>query len=365
MVPTSDSHYDRAQFGELLALYAALADTTNPLPAAEKKPDAEHLQQLAAAVDKSATAAAAAAKTDADRQRAVAQVAIARYDAAISARRDLKDPAKSIGWLDGFEDRIKSLPNAADFDRGAVVQRVDADMDQGKTADATAQLVPLLKSDPAAGEGLMFDLIHQIDHDLDAAKGANDVAAERQLAANKAVLSGFLVTYAQDSHDPKTHDQLPAYQLYDADSKRQAAELTDDPNARQANLEAALKQYRSLAGGNPDPAVQLGEGLTAFDLGHYKDAIAALSPVMTKVGQPFIDVNGQRSANPQYWGTYYAQLRSIEQVAKSNPNDAAAKTDLTAARQKVAAFFVLYGDKTGGPGHHDEFVQLKADLGAK
>jgi hypothetical protein len=365
MVPTGDRRYGAAQFRELLALYSALSDTTANLPKDQRAQVARQLQDVAAGVDGTAAAAAAAAKDDADRQRELGQVAIARYDAAISARRDLKDPAKSLRWLDGFEDKIAGLKSEPAFAQTVIVQRVNAYMDQGKTSDATAQLVTLLQSDPAAGEGLMFDLIHQIDHDLDAAKGAKDAAAERQLAANKAQLSGFLVTYAQTSKDPKTQGQLPAYRLYDADSKRQAAELTDDPAARSANLDAALAQYRALSNGDDTPpAVLLGIGLTEYDLGHYKEAEAGLSPLVSKrlIGQPTMDVDGHTVENPQFWEATYKQLRSIYEVAKANPNDPEAKDHLAKAKPYLSNLFIIYGNATGGAGYHDDFVQLRDEM---
>ncbi len=366
MVPPTDKRYGAARFRELLALFSALGDTTDPLPADQRKADADQLQTLAAEVDQTAEAAASAAKTDADRQAPLGQVAIARYDAAISARRDLKDPAKSLQWLDGFDQKIAGLNNAKAFGQTVLVQRVNAYMDQGKTADATAALVPVLQADPAAGEGLLFDLIHQIDHDLDVAKGAHDVAAQKQLAANKANLSGFLVTYAQQSHDPKTQAQLPAYRLYDADSKRQAAELSDDPADRVKNLEAALKQYQALTGTDATPAVQLGVGLTDYDLGHYKDAVTALSPLVSKrlIGQPTMQVNGQTVENPQFWEATYKQLRSISEVAHAAPADAAAHADAVAAKRYLANLFIIYGGKTGGAGYRDDFAKLRDEMAA-
>ena len=366
MVPPSDKRYGAARFREMLALFSALSDTAAHLPADQRGAVAQQLQDVAAEVDKTAAAAAAAAKDDADRQPALGQVAIARYDAAISARRDLKDPAKSLQWLDGFDGKVKGLANEQAFAQTVIVQRVDDYMDQGKTSDATAQLVTLLQSDPTAGEGLMFDLIHQIDHDLDAAKGAHDVAAERQLAANKAQLSGFLVTYAQQSKDAKTQAQLPAYRLYDADSKRQAAELTDDPAAKTANLDAALKQYQQLLipDNTGNPAVLLGIGLTQFDLGHYKEAEASLSPLVSKrlIGQPTMDVGGHTVENPQFWEATYKQLRSIFEVAKAAPTDPTAKAHLAAAKPYLSNLFIIYGKATGGAGYHDDFAQLRDEM---
>jgi hypothetical protein len=363
MVPETDRHYGDARFRQLLALYSLLGDADAKLTPDDRLARATQLQDLAAEVDKRASATVPEVPDDDAKQLALGQVAIARYDAAISARRDLKDPAKSLQWLDGFEDKIKGLSNATAFAQTATVQRVNAYMDQGKTADATAQLVTLLGNDPTAGEGLLFDLIQQITREMDAAKGKNDLPTERQLADNKAQLSGFLVTYAESSKDQKTRDQLPAYRLYDAESKRQAAELTADPAARTANLEAALKQYRALtAAGSTDPLVQLGTGLTQYDLGHYAETIAALGPVLTKVGQPMIDVNGERVANPQYWETYYKQLRAMFEFGKQNPSDPKARADAASAKQRVNAFFVLYGDKTGGPGYHDDFVKLRDEM---
>ena len=369
MVAPNDKGYASAQFRTLLTLYGALGDG-KATDAADKKAMADQLQTVAERVDQQAAAAAASAKDDAAKQQALGQVAIARFDAAISARRDLKDPAKSLQWLADFDQKIAGLSNAKSFGQAVTVQQVNDYMDQGKTPEATAALLKLLNDDPDAGEGLMFDLIHQIDHDLGVARGNHDVDAERKLADNKAQLSGFLVKYAQTNKNPEVRAQLPAYRLYDADSKRQAAELDANTAVKQGNLNAALAQYQTLkaiGGLSPDAvaALDLGIADTQYDLGQYAAAVKSFAPVMTKVGQPFLTTNGVQEANPQYWETYYKQLRSIAEVAKSAPADAQAQKDLTVAKQKVTSFFILYGDKTGGPGYHDDFVDLAKQLNVK
>ena len=363
-VAPTDKRYAAAQFRTLLTLYTALGDPNVKLAADQRQAMATRLQSVAESVDKAATADAAAARADADKQQALGQLAIARYDAALSAVRDLKDPAKCLQQLDGFEDKIAGLSNAKAFGQTAQVQRVTAYMDQGKTTEASDILLKVLADNPDAGEDLMFQMIKQIDHDLDVAKGGGDKSAQTQLAGNKARLSGFLVTYAQNNKNPKVQEQLPAYRLYDADSKRQAAELTDDAAARTANLTAALAQYQALkSAGNADPLIDLGIGLTQYDLGQYEAAVRSLGPVMKKVGQPFVLVNEVQTANAQYWETYYKQLRSIAEVAKAKPGDARAQADLKLAKQRVGSFYVLYGDKTGGDGYRADFAKLAADLG--
>ncbi len=363
LVPRSDKRFGRAEFSKMLALYSALGSTAEPVPADQRRAVAEQLQAVATDVDKAA--AAAAATSDAAKQPSLGRIAIARFDAAVSARRDLNDPAKSLEWLDGFEQRTAGLTNEKAFAQTVMVQRVNAYMAQGKTSDATDVLVKLLAADPDAGQTQMFDLIHQIDHDLDVAKGAKDLPAQRSLAANKATLSGFLVKYAQDSKDPKTQAQLPAYRLYDADSKRQAAELSDVPAAKQANLTAALAQYQALTKGDAtDPAVLLGVGLTQYDLGHYKEAKDNLAPLLSKhlIGQPTMVVNGQTVENPQFWEATYKQLRSIYEVAKANPGDATAQADLAKAKPYLNGQFVIYGKNTGGAGYHDDFAKLRDEM---
>ena len=373
MVEPKDPHYAAAQFREMLALYSMLGDSTHPLPADQQPVVAGQLQRAATDVDKTATAALAAAKDDAAKQPLLGQIAIARFDAAISARRDLKDPAKSLSWLDGFDDKIKGLKNEAEFAQTVLVQRINDYMDQGKTSDATDALVKLLQADPSAGETQLFALIQQIDQDLVEAKGRKDVPAERQLATNKATLSGFLVTYGQTSKDPKIRVKLPAFRLYDADSKRQAAELTEDPTARAAALTTALHQYQTLAASPPaDLAaagvtadqVQLGVGLTQYDLADYKAALAALGPLVgqRRVGLATTEVNGQTVENPQYWEATYKDLRSMYELVKASPNDPKAKADASAAAGYLGSQFVLYGDHTGGAGYHDACVQLRDDL---
>ena len=157
-------------------------------------------------------------------------------------------------------------------------------------------------------------------------------AAERKLADNKAKLKRVPGhSTPRRARTPRRTAQLPAYRLYDADSKRQAAELTDDPAARKANLNAALGQYQTAQGRRRPDAdcgrpVQLGEsGSPQFDLGPLPRRRRQPSRPGDDQGRPAVPgpPTAQRSANPQYWETYYKQPAGrVAEVAKSDrPTD--------------------------------------------
>ncbi len=376
-IPAADKLYAPAQVLTVLSLSDELTDAGQAVSADQRKAAAEQLQAVAPDVAKRAEAAAASGAGEA-KQRALLQVANVLYRAAVSARRDLKDPAKALTWLDGYEGKIKGATNGKGesiepaFDQYATTLRVNCLMDLGKVGEATQVLVPMLNKDPVAAGGQLLDLLQQVGRDLAAAKAARDVAGERQLAQNQAQLSGFLVTFAERSSVPAVKNNLNQYRLFDATSKRQAAELATDPAAKTADLKAALGQYEPLAklpatkenDAMIDPA-KLGVGLTQFDLADYPEAKAYLSDLLkrNRVGTAFTtDAAGANVENPQYWETAYKLIKSIDEVAKKNPGNAQAKTDLAEAVNFLKLTFVTYGDKTGGTGYKDEFTQLRTEL---
>lgn len=367
-IPSDDKRYPAARFLLAFTLSNLLSDPGQTLSPDERKADAEQLQQVAADVAAAAEKAAASAAGD-EKKRDLFQLATVLYRAAVSARRDLKDPAKALGGLDGFERRVAGVANEKAFDQSATTLRVNCLMDQGKVDEATKTLVPLLGSDPAAAEDQLFDLLAQVGRDLDAAKANNDLDGQRRLAANQGQLSGFLVTFAQQSKNPAISSKVDNYRLFDATSKRQAAELAADPAAKQANLKAALAQYQSLTkvAGNPTltDSVTLGIGLTQYDLGNHKDAVKSLSDLVknNKVGQPFTtDKAGLPVENPQYWETTFKLIDSIDHIAKQSPNDPAARTQLNEAIGFIKRLYVTYGAKTGGAGYKADFDKLRVEL---
>jgi len=171
---------------------------------------------------------------------------------------------------------------------------------------------------------------------------------------------------------------LPSYQLYDADANREAAELNDNPAAKKANLQAALKDYQGLynqfkddnSPTSPADAALQGVGLTQYDLGNFKAAIDALSVLVAnkKVGEPMMPIGppgAQKMVpNPQFWETNYKLIRSIIEVYKQNPGDPQAAKNLELARQYVEAFFITAGKNTGGETYHDDFEKLRTEIPA-
>ena len=289
--------------------------------------------------------------------------------AADVARKELKDPAKSLQILNGFEERIAGAKDPKSAHLYAMQIRIGAFMDSGDLDQATKALFTLLAVDEGAGQGLMFQISHTIDRDMDAAKAAGNVDEQKKLAMDQAQLSSLILSWASKSKDPKVHAELPNYQRFSADSKRRAAELADNPAMKQKALNDALADYQALNKILPDdPAAQQGIGLVQFDLGNYAEAIKYLSPLVTgkKIGAP-TELVGPAEAqheveNTDFWQANYELVKSMVELAKKEPKDPRSQESLKTANSYVGALYVIHGKKAGGSVYRDDFDKLRAEL---
>jgi hypothetical protein len=369
-VPADDKRILSAQFYQMVALKQRLNDDNDKMDADERKSVMNDVQSLADQVNTQAAAALSSAASPEEKTKYNSMLVRTALLAADLASREQRNPKRTLDLLNGFEDKVKGSPNEQDLLFEALALRVNSYMELGKTNDATSTLVQLLNTKQGdQGPALVFDLLKKLDTDMDRARAAGDMAEVRQLAQNRATLSGFLVTWAEDNQDPKIKTLAPRYKVFDASTKELAAELTDDPAAKKAGLEAALKQYQDLADAkDPNPQVALGLGFVQFDLGNYKAAKDALGPLITskKVGTPVVQIteNGEPKdvENTQYWEAHYKLLRAIVEDAKQKPNDAQAQSDLEAAKGFLKRLYVQWPQTIGGKKYHDDFERLRAEI---
>jgi tetratricopeptide (TPR) repeat protein len=365
-VDEKDKNYAEAQYFQLLASSLALGEPK--LSAEDHKQMATGILDLVGKID----GFFKSAPDDATKKKYLEWVVVADQIAADQARQSLKDPAKSLQILDGFEDRIKGAKDEKAADLNVMRLRVSDYLAMKKVDDATQTLAKVLKVDPAAGLALLGDVLKAVGHEKDEAQIAGNTAEVKTLAADQAILSGFMLESVEK--DPKLADRVASFRLYDANSKREAAELVDDPTARKAGLEAALKQYELLHSQNldvgTDTAALQGIGLAQYDLGNYADAFKALQPLVDgkKVGNPMEEVieNGVSVTreNTAYWEANYKYYRAALEMFKASPHDKAALDVAQVARRQVVNRFIIFGDKTGGAKYHDDFVKLKDEMGS-
>jgi hypothetical protein len=369
-VPADDKRILSARFYEMIALKQRLNDDDDKMSASERADVMSQIQTLADQVDTQAAAAQSAATSDDDKKRYASMVVRTALLAADLADHEQKDPKRCLEVLSDFEDKVKGMPKEADLLFEALALRVDSYMSLGQTNDATTALVQLLKTKQGnEGPALVFDLLKKLDSDMDHARAAGDMRQVNQLAQNRAVLSGFLVTWAANNPDEKIKALTPRYKVFDASTKQLAAELTDDPAAKKAGLEAALKQYTDLYDAkDPDPVVELGMGLVQYDLGNYTAAKEALGPLVVnkKLGGATMVVsdNGEPKTveNTQYWEGILKLLRATTEAAKQNPSDAQAQSDLASARTFLKQLYVQWPRTIGGKKYHDDFEKLRAEI---
>src|SRR5581483_11313897 len=126
--------------------------------------------------------------------------------------------------------------------------RVQCYMSSGQYNDATRELVSLLnKTEGGQGAQIVYNLLDKLNADFDRAEQANDLAAMKTLAKNRAQLSGFLVDWAANNKDPGIRKYTYRYRVFDAETQRRAAELEDPASAaREAGMKLALQRYEAL-----------------------------------------------------------------------------------------------------------------------
>ena len=385
MVPDSDppDHVLAARYGEMLAWKNDL-DDRDDLTSSQRQQRAEEIERLARTVRQVAATIQNSGASDADKTRARSTWARTTLLAADVTRREEHDPQHVVDLLNGFEESVRGLPDAGSLLNGALFLRVQSYMQMGRNHDATMTLVQYLNA-TGGGEGAqtVHDLLTVLNRDLDkaradadAAAAAGDATAQRvdersiqQLAANRAMLSGYLVEWATDSGDPSIHAHAYIYRRFDADSKRLAAELQTDPQTRKQNLEQVLKLYQDLlspdnvalyqtsldpAAGEdkdyPDPLVTLGIGLTAYDLGDCQTVKQSLGQLIhdQKLGED----------NDQYWEATYKLLDCMNTLAKSGDP----QTPMSQVEQSLKVLYLIWRDGTGGPKWHAKFEALRKQV---
>jgi hypothetical protein len=356
-----------ARYGELLALKNELEETPN-LSAEQKQEWTDRIQTLADSVNSLANGIISGSGTDAEKSRAKSTLAQMTLIAADITRRERNDPRKVLELLNGYEDTVKGLPDEKTLVTGALSLRVEAYMQLGQNDDATKTLVKYLATaSPNEGAQTVRGLLTVLNKELDQARASGNTAQLRRLADNRAMLSGFLVKWASDSTDPKIHEYAYTYRRFDADTKRQAAELETNLDARQRELAEALDLYKQLqspqnvamyqsslsAGADkdyPDPAVTLGIGLIAYEQGDCKTVKATLGRLIQdeKLGEN----------NDQYWEAAYKLLDCMHKLAQQKDPET---TDAQVA-QSLKVLYLIWRDQTGGSKYHDKFEILRKEV---
>jgi hypothetical protein len=388
-VPDTDKRKVSARFYEMVARQQQFDAPGN---AALDRPKAiQEVQQLAAEVRKGAEAQLASAQTDQEKMAARSLLVRTTLLSADIARREQKDPKKTLELLADFEKQAEGLPNQTDLLGSVLFARVQSYMALGQNNEATQTLVGLLKTMPG-GEGatIVFNLLEKLNADLDKARAAGDVQQMKVLANNRAQLSGFLVDWAKTNSDENIRKFTYRYSVFDAATKHLAADLESDPAERKAGLQKALELYEKLQSdesvalyqatlpptastadrNSPDPAVSLGIGLIAFDLENYAEAQKRLGQLLTdrKLGTPVTETieNGETKVteNDKYWEATLKLLKSNIALAGGSTGSpqAGASETRTQTENYLKQLYIRWGEAVGGKKWGADFQKLRQQL---
>lgn len=366
-VADDDSRAGLARFFRMVALKQLLDEQGDKLPPAERKARVADVLRLADEVAADARKRMAAGSADAKNDKLIlVRTALVGSDVAL---REQKDPARTLRQLEGFEAAASGLSGERELVSQAMNVRVLALMDLGKNEEATRTLVALLeKTGGDEGADVVFKLLTRLNNDFDRAKAAGDTAAVRSLSKSRAELSGFLVQWAEKHPDPKIRESTYRYRVFDADTKRMAADLETDPAARTSGLQASLALYQALRAtpqGAADPVVELGVALISYELGKYAEARDLLAKLLEqrRLGRPTVeeDRNGEAVSvpNDRYWDATLKLMRSTLKLVESGTADAAAKQGIV---DGLKALYARWGKSLGGPKWGPEFEKLRMEI---
>lgn len=341
MVPKSDKTYNSAQYAMLKANQDLI--NTPKLPPEQRMALANDLVRQAESV-RQIYASQADPKL---RRRAV----VATLIEAETLGGDLKQPAEALRLLTGFEDTAKGIADEKVLANAAMLDRVNAYVALNQLQQATNALVSLLKETGGEqGATFVHGLLDRLDKDLEKAQSAHDTNAAAAIAKSEADLSGFLVNWARANSNPDIRKFTYQYMVFDARTQRLAGTLATDPAQKTALLEKAMAAYKRLQQqdtvalykatldpakvaasqinpDDPDPKVQLGIGLTDYELKDYKGAADILGNLLNtgKLGGATVlitDAHGDEKVvdNDTYWEASYDLYASNIGAAKG-PDD--------------------------------------------
>ncbi len=365
LVPKSDANALQGRFFRLLAMKQRLDEArarggVNQAWAPELLAEAGRVQAEARSVV-AGTAGGSSLKT--------ANTILVRTSLLLAdlARTEQKNPAAAIAALEGFEQAAAGLDGAAQLMNQAETSRVQALIELERFNEATDKVIALLqKTGGGDGAEFVYKLLSKNDSEFQEARRKGDTARMGGLARSRAALSGFLVKWAKENRDPKIQASARRYELFDAESKRLAAEFAEDPAERMKGREAALALYQGLLDpAATEPAAEFGVALVQFDLGNFKVSQQLLGKLLAgrQLGDPVIvaEENGVETTvtNPRYWEATYKLLRSTVEMAKLGE---ASTEALTSTRDGLKQMLARYGREIGGPEWAPAFEKLRAEI---
>jgi len=383
MVGNDDPRLLATRYFQMLANKQVIDNGGKTLAENDRNKALSELQRLADEVTRLARQEMESADTDQKKNNARGTMVKTALLAAEVARTEQKDPDRVLKMLEGFETQVTGLAGENDLLAEALSLRVAAFTAAGKNQEAAQALLALLqKTGGREGANMVYHLLEKLESDLDRARSSGNTKQVKEIAQSRSLLSSELVTWAKSNQDGSIRQYYYRYAVFDAASKKLAADLADTAAERRAGWQEALTRYQALLdpemvkmykntlqgskvnANDPDPQVILGIGLLQYSLGNYKDAQGNLSRLLNnrKLGMPtmVMERDGVDVVvdNDQYWEATLKRTKSNLEVAKADKD--ADLRERTITSLKLA--FIEWGSRTGGKKFSPEFQALVKEV---
>lgn len=401
LVPKTDKRSGDAKFLKMVTLVDliyAVGPDKKPLVKPDERPAlVKQTHEAGGEVRKIEQDALKNAKDDKEKALHKSRIAVVTLtEAELAASGDKPDAALALKLLDGFEAQAAGLDNEAALNKRVMELRVSSYMQLKQFNKAAEMLLPLLEKEPGGrATGKVLGILQKLNEDYDRAKAAGNDEAARDILANRANLSGFLVKWAAESKDPNVNKNLYVYKLYDADTQRLFGSAMPDGQEKDAQLKKAMASFQALRQPNevaayktlvmerkkdnpkdktnpddPDPGVTLGMALTSFELKDWKTASTELKRLRFagKLGaRARTDTDPKTGEtvvvpNDQYWEAMYKYYESSRQWAATDPQNEDAQKELEAVKTLLRRDYVAGVDEVGGVKWREQFETLRKEL---
>ena len=392
-VPDSDPRKPDAQYLLLLAETSRAGEL--PADAPRRAALLTEVSTLGPRTLDALRSALSAATTPETRQAYRERLARTKVMLARQALNEQNRPQEALALLSDIESDVNGLPSGEAILSAALPLRFQATAATGAIDRATDDLLALLgRSDARRGLYYISQFREALNRAMDRARARDDRSAMRQTMETRAAVTPRLVEWIEKSDDPAYRRYVYNFRRFNAETQYQAALLDDDPAARTARLEAALRAYTALE--SPDGLSQyrgLLEGMSEQQraaVPYDRDVVFALGNIHYELAKFAAEAGGDPKPEYERARSRYGRLladravggptRSTEEdgVARQVPNDdywelylkfIRSNLGLGNAPAKMAAelrkLYIVGGDAVGGTQWADEYAALAQELGVE
>lgn len=276
-----------------------------------------------------------------------------------------KSMEHALALLANFEKDVEGLPNAQQLLGEVRELRIKFLMGLDRSQEALDDLAKFVESAGDRSIPIIYEMLKSLSDEYHHALENKEDARADELAAQRAIVSRFMVKSVANSKNADTRKLLPKFEAFQAEADLEAARREKDPTKRKDFLASARAVFDRNFKANPDDReTELKLAVVEYELGNYESAQEHLGALINQnlLGKPKIQARGSDDLvwNDLFWQGRLMLLQSItrlvEQKAKGFGPD-----QLEDVKRDLKRLYIQWGEP-GGPKFFPEFDKLRQQL---